>query len=1089
MSVTQRLANNFPDKIQTRGKQYFLSGAVQITGQSSSIISSRVHGSSEYQVMLKYEDTFNLAVDCECPYFCYEDKFCKHIWATILDAERTGFLTVYGTSNKPIYIVATYDDDMATFSPDSLSIESETAWQHLMAGVKLHSKSLNITPYRLTQRLHYFLDVSKSIANNMLFISVCQQERKKGSKWSKPKILEIEATTLEALSSEEDKEVLGMLVGAQVGIATNAYTSRYFDRKDDANFTLPYSLQEKAMRAMCSTGNCTVQISKDLELPLTWDDEGAWEFELSLERQTNDGFQLSGYFARGTARLNIDRPHLVLQGGLLFVDNFVSVLQDHAAYEWIYMLRNHGNIDVPKDELMAFVAALHDTVLPPIQLPEEAQLERRDVKPEKYIYLSAPPSDFSTSLTAEIKFKYVDELIAANANKDKILLNNKRIVIHRDLKAEKHAFDELYDLEMQEPPKSAALDRVKFCLTISQKKLSTLLPVLLKRHWHVEAEGKVYRQAISTNIKVKSGIDWFEVDADVKFDKYSATMPAILKAIKNGDTTVTLGDGSIGMLPEDWLRQYGALVTWGKTESDHISFSKQQVVLLDALLAEQPNLDLDSGFKAYRQQVEGFQGVRPLAPPEGFRGTLRDYQTEGLGWLVFLNDLGFGGCLADDMGLGKTIQVLALLLMQKLLMQKLLMQKARTDVKRTSLIVLPRSLVFNWVEEVKKFTPALRVLEHTEAERSKSGDTFKDYDIVLTTYGVLRRDITLLKDIPFNYVILDEAQAIKNSGSLAAKSARLLQADHRLAVTGTPVENHIDDLWSIFDFLNPGMLGKLNAYRALQKTTQIDKVSAEAVAKALRPFILRRTKNQVAKDLPEKTELTIFCEMKPKQKKLYEELKLHYQSNLLKKTGADGLNKSKIKILEALLRLRQAACHPGLIDESRMHEPSAKLDFLWETLSEVLDEGHKVLVFSQFTSYLSILKQQLDTEKVPYLYLDGKTRNRQAKVNSFQKDDAYQLFLISLKAGGVGLNLTRADYVFLLDPWWNPAVEAQAIDRAHRIGQTNNVFAYRLICKDTVEEKVLKLQKSKRLLAESIITADNSLVRDMSQEDLAFLLS
>ncbi|MFT5134780.1 MAG: hypothetical protein ACI9SC_003262, partial [Gammaproteobacteria bacterium] len=315
MSVTQRLANNFPDKIQTKGKQYFLSGAVQITGQSTSIISSRVHGSSEYQVMLKYEDSFNLAVDCECPYFCYEDQFCKHIWATILDAESTGFLSAYGTSNKPIYAVATYDDDMASFSPDSLSIESETSWQHLMAGVKLHSKSLNIAPYRLTQRLHYFLDVSKSIANNMLFISVCQEERKAGNKWSKPKLLEIEATTLESLSGEMDREVLGMLVGAQVGNAANAYTSQYFDRKENANFTLPHSLQDKVMRAMCSTGNCTIKISEDLESPLRWDDEGPWEFELSLERLPNDGFQLSGYFARGAARLNIDRPHLVLQGG------------------------------------------------------------------------------------------------------------------------------------------------------------------------------------------------------------------------------------------------------------------------------------------------------------------------------------------------------------------------------------------------------------------------------------------------------------------------------------------------------------------------------------------------------------------------------------------------------------------------------------------------------------------------------------------------------------------------------------------------------------------------------------------------------
>ena len=489
-------------------------------------------------------------------------------------------------------------------------------------------------------------------------------------------------------------------------------------------------------------------------------------------------------------------------------------------------------------------------------------------------------------------------------------------------------------------------------------------------------------------------------------------------------------------------------------------------------------VDVDEEFSRYRQQVSSFEGIEPIPAPVGFKGVLRDYQSEGLGWLMFLNQLGFGGCLADDMGLGKTIQVLSLLAIQK-----------QKQVGKPSLIVLPRSLVFNWVEEVAKFCPNLDLLEHTESGRGDPATAFARYDVVLTTYGILRRDIESLKEISFNYVILDEAQAIKNSGSMAAKAARLLQADNRLVVTGTPVENHVDDLWSLFDFLNPGMLGKMNAYKALQRTSQFDSQASEAVAKSLRPFILRRTKGQVAKDLPEKTELTIYCEMKPQQRRQYDELRRHYQASLLKKTDAEGLNRSKIQILEALLRLRQAACHPGLLDEALIDEPSAKLDYLWETLTEVLAEGHKVLVFSQFTSFLSILKRQLDSQNTPYLYLDGKTRDRQKRVNQFQNEDTHQLFLISLKAGGVGLNLTRADYVFLLDPWWNPAVEAQAIDRAHRIGQTNNVFAYRMICRDTVEEKVLKLQGNKKKLAESIITADNSLVREMSQEDLTFLLS
>jgi SNF2 family DNA or RNA helicase len=372
----------------------------------------------------------------------------------------------------------------------------------------------------------------------------------------------------------------------------------------------------------------------------------------------------------------------------------------------------------------------------------------------------------------------------------------------------------------------------------------------------------------------------------------------------------------------------------------------------------------------------------------------------------------------------------------------------------------------------------------------KSSDHFDDYDLIITTYGTLRRDAIQFKDIQFDYVILDEAQAIKNANTESAKAARLLRGNHRLAMSGTPIENHLGELWSLFEFLNPGLLGtasvfKLNSSAARNPDEQIRGL----LAKALRPFILRRTKQQVAGDLPPKTEQTIHCEMESVQRKLYDELRDHYRRSLLGLIEREGIKKSKIQILEALLRLRQAACHPGLIDKSRTSEPSAKLDLLMPQIAEVLEEGHKALVFSQFTSLLAIVRDRLDREGIPYEYLDGQTRDRAARVERFQSDPACKLFLISLKAGGLGLNLTAAEYVFLLDPWWNPAVEAQAIDRAHRIGQMQQVFAYRLIARDTVEEKVLELQQTKRELADAIINADNSLIRNMCREDLELLLS
>ena len=339
--------------------------------------------------------------------------------------------------------------------------------------------------------------------------------------------------------------------------------------------------------------------------------------------------------------------------------------------------------------------------------------------------------------------------------------------------------------------------------------------------------------------------------------------------------------------------------------------------------------------------------------------------------------------------------------------------------------------------------------------------------------------------------MLDEAQAIKNAESQSAKAARLLRGRHRLAISGTPIENHLGELWSIFEFLNPGMLGSdtvFKRYASAGGGASLEATDRVLLAKALRPFILRRTKAQVVKDLPEKTEQTLYCDMEAEQRRCYDELRVHYRDALLRKDTAE-LNRSKIEVLEALLRLRQAACHPGLINPAVTTEPSAKLEMLMPSIAEVVEEGHKVLVFSQFTSFLAIVRDRLDQEKLVYEYLDGRTRNRAAKVERFQTDPDCPIFLISLKAGGLGLNLTAAEYVYLLDPWWNPAVEAQAIDRSHRIGQTQHVFAYRLICRGTVEEKILELQQKKRDLADAILNADNRLISTLTRDDLEFLLS
>jgi SNF2 family DNA or RNA helicase len=435
------------------------------------------------------------------------------------------------------------------------------------------------------------------------------------------------------------------------------------------------------------------------------------------------------------------------------------------------------------------------------------------------------------------------------------------------------------------------------------------------------------------------------------------------------------------------------------------------------------------------------------------------------------------------MGLGKTVQMLAVL--QDRVNE---MKSLKKSERRPSLIVVPKSLLFNWRQECAKFTPKLRVLDYAGLDRADLRPDFDKYDVILTTYGTLRRDVLVLKDTPFDYVVLDEAQTIKNSGSQVAKASRLLSARHRLALSGTPIENHLGDLWSIFEFLNPGMLGRSTAFRTHAADSEKPE-SREFLARGLRPFILRRTKQQVAADLPDKIEQTLYCQMSDEQARLYAELRDHYRQSLLGLIKTQGLAKSKMHVLEALLRLRQAACHPGLLDKGKTEESSAKLDLLLPHLEELIDEKHKTLVFSQFTSMLAIVRHHLDQRGITYEYLDGQTRDRRGCVERFQNDENCPLFLISLKAGGLGLNLTAADYVFLLDPWWNPAVEAQAIDRAHRVGQTKQVFAYRLICRNTVEEKIAELQTKKRDLADAILQENGSVLEQLSADDLEMLLS
>ncbi len=607
-------------------------------------------------------------------------------------------------------------------------------------------------------------------------------------------------------------------------------------------------------------------------------------------------------------------------------------------------------------------------------------------------------------------------------------------------------------------------------------------------------------------------------------------LPEILNAVRRGDAMIRLDDGTQGLLPDQWLQEHGLLTAMGQLKADHLRFSTSQAAVLDALLSEQELTEVDEPFERLRERLHKFRGAKPINPSPEFKGSLRPYQREGLGWMALLRWFGMGGILADDMGLGKTIQVLSML-QTRVHEQRGRLDDAATGASdaetpwneptthRPSIVIAPRSVVFNWVDEAEKFTGDLRIMAYAGTEREALRAAFDEHDLIVTSYGLLRRDIEALREVEFDYLILDEAQAIKNPQSQAAKSARLLQGRHRLALTGTPVENHLGDLWSIFEFLNPGMLGASTRFSDLVRAStpaagqnagngsqgsgatgngSAGNDTLKQISRALRPFILRRTKKQVLADLPEKTEQTIACEMEPAQRQIYDDLRSYYRNHLLTQldqvgassaTGPTIGGKAGFMVLEALLRLRQAACHPGLINDDYGEQPSAKLDVLMELLEDVMAEGSKALIFSQFTSMLALVKRRFDERGVRYCYLDGQTRNRREVVHRFQTDPSANAFLVSLKTGGFGLNLTAAEYVFILDPWWNPAVEQQAIDRTHRIGQTRRVFAYRLICQDTVEQRIIDLQKQKQQIADAIVGGEQQVLSNLTREDLEQLLS
>ncbi|MCY4780826.1 SNF2-related protein [Sphingobacterium sp. UT-1RO-CII-1] len=595
----------------------------------------------------------------------------------------------------------------------------------------------------------------------------------------------------------------------------------------------------------------------------------------------------------------------------------------------------------------------------------------------------------------------------------------------------------------------------------------------------IQAKGTkpIFIGRTSLEITVEEQSDWFDIKAVACFGDYTIPFIELREHILHKIREFILPNGEIAILPDEWFAQYEHLFQFA-LQKNELTLSKSHIGLLYEI-SEHTQI----AFNRRLQKLLDFNHIEEAPMPAHFVGQLRPYQKAGYNWFHFLQSYNFGGCLADDMGLGKTVQTLALLQKQKEALHG-------SDHTQTSLLILPTSLIYNWQKEAERFAPQLRILRHTGSNRLKDPFGFSHFDLVITTYGIVRGDIELFSKFFFNYIVLDESQQIKNPSSKAFKAIKSLKSRYKLALSGTPIENTVADIWSQMHFANPGLLG---SYTYFQKEFVIpiekkkDEDKAARLQAIIKPFVLRRTKDQVATELPPKTEQVVFCDMTDEQYEKYESIKSEYRNALLNNSLKEAGAKNQIILLQGLTKLRQAANHPKMLDEEA-HISSGKFQAAIEMLESIIAEGHKVLIFSQFVKHLQLFRVYFEETKISYAYLDGATRDRSAAVNTFKEDSSVQVFLISIKAGGVGLNLTEADYVFVLDPWWNPAVEQQAIDRAHRIGQTKNVFIYKFISKDTVEEKILALQNRKKEYSAALITTEESFVKSLSPDDIQELL-
>lgn len=1113
--IIPQLIENFSPLAKSRGQIYFKEGRTQnlaINFQKMSLTAEVKDDRRPHAVRVHFnmgDDQLSVSQSCTCP----TQNSCKHIYAALLAVQnilmQAPSTTESSTATLPLppplppppsnlstplseWIVKAEQQAKTGVSAETSTIkERQIAWKLIVGEGNKANLSLSMEVVRLLKTGEYARATPQTCCIGDLLRS--------------------HSTTaaIRSIMTEEDWRIITLL--AQTHCDSVNYSVITFSR-------LPALV---LLKELIATKRCHLE---DLYTPpLSWGEErdAAITWELTALGNAQRAACISTepsvtYFVQGENPFYLDRR-----------EGTMGFLQFAAPLSLIKALLSAPAI--PHQELATFQEVLNKR-LPTLATYAPPTLQKRTIagKPINYLVLSMRKRGTEQTVVGSLFFEYEKQRLPLGALHEEIVYkttttlhknNGEIITVERattlerqavktlltDMKWDFHIVQEQgqYRVVFRPPEKGNFLNMLITALSNHKRELE-------RRGWRVEIDDTLPFQSVDKgdNLFLQTTSeewlqqDWFDLQLGTSINGERVDlMPALLKLLQQEDPLELLEregmdtpfplateDRRLIMVPRDRLHTILKILisklqgSGVVAEKGHLRVARWSADIVADLKKAEESAELrwigPDALYTFAERISGQQSLPEIPPPSRLYCTLRSYQREGLNWLQFLRSCRLNGILADDMGLGKTVQALAHLLVEK--------ESGRMNLP--SLVVAPTSVIPNWRAETEKFAPSLRVLVLQGMHRYQYFDDINEYDIILTTYPLLMRDNDILLKYKFHLLILDEAQAVKNSDTQAYHAVQQIKARHRLCLTGTPMENHLGELWSLFNFLLPGFLGDKktfhNTYRKpIEKEGDTER-HADLVMR-VKPFILRRTKQHVAKELPAKTEIIQRIEMGPRQQDLYEAIRLKTQSDLMRHIEERGLARSQIAVLDALLKLRQVCCDPRLVkaENRTLEADSAKLEFLMETLPQMLEENRKILLFSQFTSMLALIQKELDSRQISYTLLTGDTGDRETPVRRFQEGEV-PLMLLSLKAGGVGLNLTAADTVILFDPWWNPAVEEQAADRAHRIGQTKAVFVYKLVTSGTVEEKIVALQERKREMVASLFEGQEGAFLNVTLEDL-----